>query len=1149
MWKSHMAAIKIFQIIYKIELLSIANIELSDTIPIEIDGVEINNDNTSNPTGLFAHGSNLYDIEPMDENDPNNANGKGHIITNANINEDDQDINNMKKQMKNDSDDIADDLYDKELNIAPREMPDFKINTFYKMYKLAISILFLLTEISASHFHNIKVTHDNGQDFPDNMQISIQKGKNAIYINLQKNKDLSDTIPIEMDGVNIDNKESINPDVEHYYNKNKRAVISMKVIKRHNRRLRQITGSFDYGSKSYKIQPLAKHDPNYSTVNDHAITKINTNNDEKTMFVENLYKDIEVVDDNQIDTENLDDKFEHNQVVIESREIPEIKINTFYVELLFLLDHSVYEWYLHMFNQDENRALQEIRFVYGHIMNGITMSYASISFDKFQFMIKTFLKKIVLSKSQETSQYVTSTITTVGSSFEKTAIDGDALLSNLGEWTKQDGRTFLDPDHTMHFTKYNLFGDGTIGYAPVSGICEWGRSISTNEDAGINSWKTAQYPEKPTGDLIQMKIVDPYIEIYKKNINSLLGSSHDGRENGNNCDVNQFNIMHPGGTATSLDSLKNTYKFSECSILSFKKTLLGLTEYGFPRVCTFNSICEHGEEFDATTLPGEIYDLDKQCQIEFDEDSGYCQIGEPSENCYLTYCKQSSNNCYSLPYGSTLDGSWCGHNKWCIQGECVIKSEESRPKAISVSGCTIGKDFINDKTVPSGCTDYYSNCKEIAIEQPHRCLTEELVVNCCKSCHKEGIYIPDNFGTEATETTVPITTPTPTTAKTTTTQKPTTTTPKPTTTTPNHTTATSLTTSFGIFAMSPFGISISISFVVFNTELNTNMDEFLMPLMSRKEFELRKNFEHIKHIINFIKCKDEIDVCYQFLDYCRYSLTIETMQYYCSKSCEFCGIHAYKPISSQKLEPKHTNSKFIESKKYVFMAKSTIKTYIFSDESKFNLIHADGNKKLWKWFIDEETTTNKPTTITTPTPTTTTTTTPTPTTTTTTTPTPTTTTTTTPTSTTTTTTTPTPTTTSTTTSNPTTVNTESSCQDQLDNCSDYMNYCSDFELLDTMQYYCSSSCGLCGYTCEDQISQCDQYTYYCDLHQYGTYMFQNCKKTCNICDIVCYEEPNTTFLLNSNEYSGDIDCYTAMSLGYCDWNEIQAICCETCNMY
>ncbi|EDO36365.1 predicted protein [Nematostella vectensis] len=67
-------------------------------------------------------------------------------------------------------------------------------------------------------------------------------------------------------------------------------------------------------------------------------------------------------------------------------------------------------------------------------------------------------------------------------------------------------------------------------------------------------------------------------------------------------------------------------------------------------------------------LPGQIYDRNKQCQMQYG--SAYTECAQKKSSCDSLFCSSDGSTCPSTVL-APLDGTSCGDRQWCIAGECV----------------------------------------------------------------------------------------------------------------------------------------------------------------------------------------------------------------------------------------------------------------------------------------------------------------------------------------------------------------------------------------------------------------------------------------------------------------------------------------------
>ncbi|XP_028855606.1 A disintegrin and metalloproteinase with thrombospondin motifs 10 isoform X3 [Denticeps clupeoides] len=202
---------------------------------------------------------------------------------------------------------------------------------------------------------------------------------------------------------------------------------------------------------------------------------------------------------------------------------------------------------------------------------------------------------------------------------------------------------------------------GTLGLAPVGGMCEPERSCSINEDIGLATAFTIAHE-----------------------IGHTFGMNHDGV--GNACG---FRSQDPAKLmAAHITMRTNPYVWSACSrdyITNFLDSGMG---------GCLNNIPPKQEFVYPSTAPGQVYDADEQCRFQYGMKSRQCKYGvltfltylihHPStartqgrstcEVCSELWCMSKSNRCItsSIP---AAEGTICQTNTiekgWCYKRVCV----------------------------------------------------------------------------------------------------------------------------------------------------------------------------------------------------------------------------------------------------------------------------------------------------------------------------------------------------------------------------------------------------------------------------------------------------------------------------------------------
>ena len=148
---------------------------------------------------------------------------------------------------------------------------------------------------------------------------------------------------------------------------------------------------------------------------------------------------------------------------------------------------------------------------------------------------------------------------------------------------------------------------------------------------------------------------------------------HDGTQDGNSCDQNDF-IMSPtlGAGKTSWSSCSRDYleKFLKSSQAT---CILGTSSH-------VNILQQFSIQ---NKLPGQIFSANQQCALRFGADSRKSNIQTDEDVCRLLRCDTGPRrNTVVYHAHPALEGTSCGPKKWCREGACVKIDLNAKSSAV-----------------------------------------------------------------------------------------------------------------------------------------------------------------------------------------------------------------------------------------------------------------------------------------------------------------------------------------------------------------------------------------------------------------------------------------------------------------------------------
>ncbi|XP_062236464.1 A disintegrin and metalloproteinase with thrombospondin motifs 1 [Platichthys flesus] len=226
-------------------------------------------------------------------------------------------------------------------------------------------------------------------------------------------------------------------------------------------------------------------------------------------------------------------------------------------------------------------------------------------------------------------------------------------LRNFCQWQRQHNPpSDRHPEHydtAVLFTRTDLCGAhscDTLGMADVGTVCDPDRSCSIIEDDGLQAAFTVAHE---LGHVFNMPHDDAQL---CSGVNGAHWGSH---------------MM-----ASTLSNLDQQQPWSPCSALMVTTFL----DNGHGQCLLDKPVKPQPLPL---PLPGTVYDADHQCRLTFGDDSQHCP--DLSTTCAALWCTVTTSNgllvCQTKNF-PWADGTSCGHDSYCLAGQCLTKSQAAK---------------------------------------------------------------------------------------------------------------------------------------------------------------------------------------------------------------------------------------------------------------------------------------------------------------------------------------------------------------------------------------------------------------------------------------------------------------------------------------
>ncbi|KAK3083558.1 hypothetical protein FSP39_025486, partial [Pinctada imbricata] len=422
------------------------------------------------------------------------------------------------------------------------------------------------------------------------------------------------------------------------------------------------------------------------------------------------------------------------------------------VEVLILIDHSLFRKFLRRHGGDEHETITKLKYYFAHTVNGVDLRYTSINNTDFSVSIR--LAGFFVAKNATDLPFV---MTYRQGGDRRAKVDGSTTLLGLTNFLR-DKPDLPHYDHAMLFTENDATnGRGYIlGTSYLSGICT---PMSTSVIVDHGSYTSAGIAAHELGH----------------NLGVIF---HDGDDKliSRGCPREMNYIMAPSSAIINSQTKEYSFKFSECSVAQIQEHVLKLKKRH--RNCLEE---DTGPSFATIVVqpylsipPGQIEDVHSQCRQLYGNDSFMCPPASIEEMCYKMYCFDPSRKmCITGSEQRAAMGTSCGDKKWCKLGKCVKDD-----KAPSVTDDCPFPDIpppratCADDASPMQCQDpiFYKRCCESCnknFTEADFCKDSKILINglkchqfvakysqeicnydpnvrtfCCASCSKSNPYLP-----------------------------------------------------------------------------------------------------------------------------------------------------------------------------------------------------------------------------------------------------------------------------------------------------------------------------------------------------------------------------------------------------------------------